>query len=619
MPTDEEQTIHRMDDILASQVAAGEVVERPASVIKELVENSIDADAKAVRVEIHRGGIARIKVTDNGKGMSRADLGMCLQRHATSKLREYEDLFNICRMGFRGEALPSIASVAHLHIATRRAADIEGSLLECHGGAEQPIVATGCPPGTTIEVQDLFYNTPVRRKFLKSAETEAGHIEHQLKLHALAFPEIRFTFLRDGQQVFDTPATHDLRQRIAEFTGRETAEQLLRIRPTLASGVRVEGYLMPLTEARRNKRMQFFFLNGRPIEDKIVSRAVRDGYGGFPTGLHPGLFLYLTVEPALVDVNVHPAKREVRFRRPSDIAMAIIEAVAGTLADHARGETRAAEPPPPVEPTPAVRTAPPAPTRETPPRPAAAPMLPRRESPQAAPPPDSPAPTERAVPAILRLRLPQQQRELELPTAEPAVFTSTTGVERFRHLGNLRGQYAVFESPEGLVLLSPRAARERVVFEQLMRSNDRPVQIQHLLIPALVELDERDMGLVRELQPLLAQAGFSISAFGHRTLRIESIPALLPSSEVEAVLTGLISTYSSGESRLKRDKNPFRPFAVVLAAQQVQREEMSNWLEQPMSLLDDLLRCENPYCTARGKPTMIPFPMNDIQRRFQAL
>lgn len=613
-PTD--QTIQRMDDVLASQVAAGEVVERPASVIKELVENSIDAGAKSIRVEIRRGGIAGIKVQDDGKGMSRADLSICLQRHATSKLRSFEDLFNIQHMGFRGEALPSIASVAHMTIRTRRPQDVEGSLLVCHGGVEEDLCATGCSPGTEIEVQDLFYNTPVRRKFLKSVETESGHIEHQLKLHALAFPDVRFTFIRDGQQVFDLPATHDLRQRIAEFAGRATAEKLLRIRPISSMGVHVYGYLSPLSDAQRNKRQQFIFLNSRPIEDKIVARAVRDGFGGFPTGLQPILYLYLELEPALVDVNVHPAKKEVRFRRPSDVSLAITDAIAATLTDHARGESETAPPafstPQPLTPQPLTPPHSPAPgtgsRRFTPkPAPAPTPSAPLHEPP--APAPFAPA---------LRLVSEPYQQSFDLPQAAPSKSEPKQDTPRFRSMGALKDQYALFESPEGLVLLSIRAARERILFEKLMEVNKRPIPAQRLLHPALAELDARDLGLAKELQPMLTQAGFIISSFGNKTLRIEAIPVFLPLNKVESFIADLIATYSSGETRLRRDSNPFRPFAIHLAGQYARQEDPHLWLENPLPLLTELLRCENPYCTARGKPTMIPFPLSELQRRFQA-
>lgn len=624
MDTPPEQTIHKMDDILASQVAAGEVVERPASVIKELVENSIDAGAKVIRVEIRRGGVAGIKVTDNGRGMSRADLGVCLQRHATSKLKSFDDLYNISQMGFRGEALPSIASVAHIRISTRRPEDVEGSLLVAHGGVEEDIVATGCPPGTEIEVQELFYNIPARRQFLKSMETESGHIEHQLRLHALAFPEIRFTFVRDGQVIFDVAATHDLRQRIAEFTDRAFAEKLLRMRPTTEPGVRVEGFLTPLSEARRNRKQQYIFLNNRPIEDKNVLRAVRDGFGGFPTGLHPGLFLYLTIEPALVDVNVHPAKREVRFRKQADVTTAIINAVSATLADHARGLS---QPPPALqqetaEKPSATPTAPP-PT-PAPHHPAPAPILPR---------PSAPEPSTRPAPALrsparasqaplhtnLRLETEPHQPDLPLPAPPRKVSRPAEDTPPFRLLGVIRSQYILFENNEGLVLLSVRAARERIIFERLMESDRRRIVSQALIAPVIVEPDVRQMGIAIELQPMFVQAGFQISVFGDRALRVDALPPYLELSEVDAFVLHFIDTFSSGESRLRRKaENPFRPFAVQMAREAVRKENMNRWLNSPVSLLSELLRCENPYCTALGKPTMLPFPMSEIQRKFQA-
>ena len=599
---EEDSTIRRMSETLASQVAAGEVVERPASVVKELVENSIDAQARAIRVEITRGGIASIKVQDDGAGMSRADLALCLERHATSKLTTYEDLFNIRQMGFRGEALPSIASVAQMSITTRRRQDIEGFRLESNGGELTEIRSAGCPPGTEIEVRELFYNTPVRRKFLKSEDTQASHVEQQLRLHALAFPDIRFTFIRDGGTIFDTAATTDLRHRIAEFFGRDNAQKLLRIRPTTGMGIRVEGYLMPLTDARRNRRLQYIYLNSRPIEDKMLTRAVRDGYGGFPTGLQPGYFLYLEVEPALVDVNVHPAKREVRFRRPADITSAVMDAVSATLTDHARGETTSLVP--------------------------AKPDTPSGGTPASVPPPDEEASPIRPA---LRLVVEPQQQELGIP-AQPSPSSPAQGpvapagrpaedsdTPAFRHLGNIHGQYALFENAEGLVLLSMRAARERIVFERIVSANKSSIPSQQLLTPAMVELDTRDVGLVKDLQPLFLQAGFRVQFFGERTLRVDSLPIFLSLDKVDDFIAELIEAFSNGETKLKRSRDPYELFAIRLAQRYVMREDMTAWLHHPGQLLHELLHCEIPYCTPRGKPTMIPLSINEIQRRFQAL
>ena len=608
MAEEVQQKIHLMSDILASQVAAGEVVERPASVVKELVENSIDAGARAVKVEIRRGGVSLIKVTDDGHGMSKADAALCLQRHATSKLVQVEDLFAIRQLGFRGEALPSIASVSQLTVTTRRAEAVEGWMIGSEGGVEKAMVSAGCAPGTEIAVSNLFFNTPVRRKFLKSDETESGHVEHQVRLHALAFPQVRFTFVRDGQIIFDVPATHDLRQRIADFVGRETAAGLMRIRPTEAPGVRVTGFLMPLSAARRNRKMQYVFLNGRPIEDQIINRAVRDGYGGFPTGLHPALFLYLEVEPALVDVNVHPAKREVRFRRPAEITLAVMDAVAATLAAHARGEQDAEETIQPEVPAEPVKHPEPVqPTRE--PKPVSRPVA-------------VSAPAGRPN-LVLQPLVTHRQQELKLQPVEPVVPVGREEQEsapllpNFRHIGTLHQQYAIFENKEGMVLLAPRAARERIIFERLQESNRHPLVSQQLLVPELIELDTRDMGIALEVKTQMEQAGFQLTPFGRNTLRVEAVPAILPLRKVSDFVQELLRYFTSGEVRLTRSRSPFEPFARQLARQYAQQEDMAPYLQNPLPLLATLLECEIPYCSPGGKSTLLPFPMTELNRRFQ--
>ena len=642
-----ENKIRRMSDVLASQVAAGEVVERPSSVVKELVENSIDAGADLVRVEVRRGGVSLIKVTDNGGGMSRADAELCLERHATSKLLSYEDLFDIQQLGFRGEALPSIASVAQVKITTRRAEDVEGTLISCHGGEMQPVMNAGCAPGTEIAVSNLFFNTPVRRKFLKSDDTEFGHIEHQLRLHALAFPNVRFVLVKDGTVVFDVPATTDLRHRISEFVGRDLASSLLRIKPTNGPGVKVSGFLMPLSEARRNRRLQYVFLNGRPIEDKIVARAVRDGYGGFPTGLHPALFLYLEVDPGLVDVNVHPAKREVRFRRPSDLTTCIIDAIAGTLSVHARGE-KAPEPspePPPLVLRPVLepqqrelqlpprepQSAPCPQQKPLPPTPQPQQVSTSGFKPQVSPRPQPPRPctpsTPQPVPCNKEVvksqpesALPAPQTQEPLPAEALPCRPKEQGdtVPNFRFIGVLADSYLLFENKEGLVMLSPRAARERIIFERLLNSNRTPIHSQRLLVPVMLELDPRDMGVALEVREQLQQAGFLISPFGQKTLRVEAVPMMLSLPRVEEFMMELIRSFTAGETRFRKSRNPFEPYALRIAKQYAVKEDIRPWLQAPTPLLADLLRCEIPYCTPSGKPTLVPVTLNEISRKFQS-
>ncbi len=626
MTAPESQTIHLMGDVLASQVAAGEVVERPASVIKELVENSLDAGATQVKVDIERGGIALMRVTDDGCGMSHEDAQMCLLRHATSKIRDFSDLFDIKKLGFRGEALPSIASVSQLSITTRRSHDVEGTELKVMGGEASEPRQAGCAPGTCIEVAELFYNTPVRRKFLKKDDTEAAHIEHQLMLHALVYPEVRFIFTKQGQTVFDTAATKDLRQRIADFMGRELARELIEMEVTQAAGVSVSGYLLPLSAAKRNRRMQYIFLNGRPIEDKMLNRAIRDGFGGLPTGLHPAIFLYIKMDPALVDVNVHPAKKEVRFRRMNDLCHAIIESIRVSLAHHARQReeqtsVKVPELTPTSSSTPVVTSG------------LRSPLLSRLT-------PIAPRERQRELP----ITPPQEEREEKkvtapsediavsdslsaIPLSAPAKVTTypainqqvMTEVPNFRHIGQLDENYILFQGKEGLVMLSPRAARERLIFERLLIAKKRPIPSQRLLLPVIIEIDARDMGHTEELIPQLKQAGFSLSIFGQRSLRIESLPSMLSIDELESFILNLLECFSSrGEVRLARSRNPYETFIARLASEYAQQESILPFFSAPHQLLADLLCCEIPYCTPSGKPTLVPISLNEIQRKFQS-
>ncbi|PNC83614.1 DNA mismatch repair endonuclease MutL [Akkermansia muciniphila] len=627
-------SIHVMSPTLASQVAAGEVVERPASVVKELVENSLDAGAKFVRVEIRRGGVGMIKVTDDGSGMSRADAELCTKRHATSKLSSLKELFEITHLGFRGEALPSIASVSRFKLCTRQQQDLEGWEIRIDGGLEHEPRSSGVSPGTTIEVADLFYNTPARRKFLKSAETEASHVEHQIRLHALAYPQVRFAYKRDDQLVFDLPATADLRVRISALTDAATATALIPIETTIGPGISITGFLLPLSEARRTRKGQYVFMNTRPVEDQLINRAIRDGYGGFPTGLHPALFLYMEVEPALVDVNVHPAKKEVRFRRSADVVNTIVEAIANTLQKHARQEIHAAAAPEPE------RTLPPAhsttaphgeiPARSTNPGsafPAAA--RPAPASSAAQPPLSSsarqshgpvPPPTLRAIPLK---QVPATQGKLDFHRQEDEETArhahENAALERdasagFSYLGTLRQQFALFETPEGLVLMHPKAARERIIFERLRARREAPMPSQQLLDPVVLDLDPRDFAVIRQFAPHFDQAGMAVTPFGQNTIRIESIPALLELENARAFLLELVDRLTQSEFSRNAKRVAYETFIGEFARKSAWRERISP--HRAPAILKDLLACEVPYCTPGGKPTLVNYSVPEIKRKF---
>src|ERR1700730_2875521 len=324
--------IRLLPETVASQVAAGEVVERPASVVKELVENSIDAGAHKIDIFIRRGGMAFVRVIDDGTGMDRDDALLSLERHATSKIRSAADLQAIATLGFRGEALPSIASVSRFRLTTREPNAVAGTEIIVNGGKIGIVRDGGEAPGTQVEVRSLFYNLPARRKFLRSENTESRNIEHQLQLQAIGHPGIAFTFARDDRVVFQLPITANLIERIRDLYGTQLLDQLFPIAGPNKSRIQIRGMIGRAGVSRQTRAQQLVFVNGRTIESPLVSNAVREGYHtALMKGQYPVTFLFLDLDPAAVDVNVHPAKREVRFRDPNDVREAIVQSIQETL------------------------------------------------------------------------------------------------------------------------------------------------------------------------------------------------------------------------------------------------------------------------------------------------
>lgn len=566
--------IRVLPDILASQVAAGEVVERPASVVKELVENSIDAGAGEILVEIERGGAARIRVLDDGCGMSKEDALLSLERHATSKIRESADLGSIRTLGFRGEAVPSIASVSRFRMLTREKDSLSGTEILVDGGRVRAVQEAGCAPGTLIEASALFFNMPARRKFLRAEATEAAHIEHQLRLHALAAPRVRFRFRRDDREVFDLPPAARALDRVRHLLGTETAAELVEVPVTHGNGVSVEGFVLPAIHARKGRRHQCVLLNGRPVEDSVISRALAEGFrGAVADGLHPAAWIWIDLEPHLVDVNVHPAKREVRFHRPIDIREVIVEAVTSAL--------RAKEP------LPAVPTSAPAPGR----------------------PPETsrPWPAPLAAQPVLPIGRP-------LPPAEVISVPAPAGpaVPAFRALGLLHQRFVLLESEDGLVLFDPRAGRERIFYEKLLAGREEGVDSQGLLVPELVELDPRDHELLVRERDALAASGVELEPFGGNTVQVRSLPACLGVVDPRAFISALID-------ELLHEAVPGGRFARERLAKLLARRAATGlpvrMIETP-PLLEALFACELPYCAPDGRPTLTEFSIRELERRF---
>ena len=582
--------IRVLPDILASQVAAGEVVERPASVVTELVENSIDAGAREIRVDIDRGGSALIRVSDDGCGMSREDALLSLERHATSKLRTSGDLATIMTLGFRGEAVPSIASVSRFRLVTRETASVAGTEIMVDGGKISDVRDAGCAPGTVIEAKALFYNMPARRKFLRAETTEAAHVEHQLRLHALAAPQVRFRLRRDDREVFDLPPAAQAVDRVRQLLGTELSRELIALPLTHGNGISVQGYVLPASHARKGRRHQFVFLNGRPVEDSVISRALAEGFRGALTdGLHPAAWLWIDLEPTLVDVNVHPAKREVRFHRPLDVRDVILESVSAGL-----------RPAAPNIPSIALRTsgAPDSPTppfRAEPTEILAAPAPPRFQAPQ----------------PVLPVHSAQPSDPPEPTQAEPIALAGSSAPD-FRIIGMLHHQFAIMESPDGLVLFDPKAAWERIFFEKISNLRGGTLETQSLLIPVLLELDPRDLDLVLRERMALADAGIEVESFGGNTLQVRCLPACISVEDPRAFLGALMD-------ELLHDPAPGARFAIDRMARVLARNAAARIvprLSEIPSLITTLFACDLPYCAADGRPTLTEFSMRELNRRF---
>jgi DNA mismatch repair protein MutL len=553
-----------LPDILASQVAAGEVVERPASVVKELVENSIDAGAKTVTVDIERGGVGLIRVSDDGCGMAREDALLSLERHATSKLRTAADLASVMTLGFRGEAVPSIASVAKFRMLTRRAADVSGTEIIVDGGKVRDVRDAGGAPGTVIEARSLFFNMPARRKFMRAESTEAAHVEQQIRLHALAAPGMRFRFRRDDKVVFDLPGVANAVDRVRQLVGNELGGELVAMPERLAPGMSVSGFVLPAKHARKGRRHQFVFLNGRPIEDSAVTKGLAEGFrGNLQEGLHPAAWLWLEMEPQLVDVNVHPAKREVRFHRPFEVRDLISQTVAECLR--------------------------PAPVRK----------------------PETPASRETATTTSSPTFHPHQP-ELVVASTFGTAATPKRLSPDFRMIGMLQERYVMMESSDGLVLFDPKAAYERILFERLSKSRAQGMETQSLLVPLLFELDPRDLDLLLRERMALLEVGIEVESFGGNTLQVRSLPEGLPDGDPHGFLDDLLEELLHGPAAAGRFA--FDRISKVIAINAAQR--VVPRLAETAKLLEELFQCDLPYCGADGRPTLTEYNRKDIDRRF---
>src|SRR5436853_2168776 len=450
--------IRLLPDTVASQVAAGEVVERPASVVKELIENSIDAGARKIEIMTRRGGISLVRVIDDGSGMDRDDARLSLDRHATSKIRSVADLETIGTLGFRGEALPSIASVSRFRLTTRELNAIAGTEIIVNSGRLEIVRDGGEAPGTQVEVRSLFYNLPARRKFLRSENTESRNIEHQIHLQAIGHPQIGFSLLRDDRVLFQLPTAATLSDRIRDLYGVELLQRLVEVTSTGSRKIRISGFIGQAGLSRQTRTQQLFFVNGRAIESSLITAAIREGYHtALMKGQYPVTFLFLELDPASVDVNVHPAKREVRFRDPTGVREAIVRCIQETLeGSRVAWQEKFRAPPAQVSAQPLVDLT----LRPQ----VSVPEVSHRELPQ--------CPTAEIVGQAHRLPVPpadSARSDPDWPSLAQQKRVERAATARFQIIGVLNKLYVLMENVDGLVLVDQHAAHERILFEELRR------------------------------------------------------------------------------------------------------------------------------------------------------
>lgn len=593
--------IRLLPETVASQVAAGEVVERPASVVKELVENSIDAGARKIDILIRRGGIASMRVVDDGSGMDRDDALLSLERHATSKIRSVADLEAVGTLGFRGEALPSIASVSRFRLTTREQNAVAGTEIVVNGGKIDIVRDGGEAPGTQVEVRSLFYNVPARRKFLRAENTESRNIEHQLHLQAIGHPQIAFTFARDERAIFQLPPTSNLDDRIRDLYGSDLLDQLLTVNGFDSSRVRISGLIGRAGLSRQTRSQQLVFVNGRAIESPLITTAIREGYRtALMKGQYPVTFLFVEVEPGEVDVNVHPAKREVRFRDPNTVRESIARAIQETLARGRADWQEKFRAPPESE---AIANAP----TFIEPKGGSAPCeLPELEREFALRGERSVEVAGMAAPAEV---IPRDRFEAD-QTFKPRTQ------QQFQIIGVLNKLYVLMENAEGLVLVDQHAAHERVLFEELRRRmEEQGVPSQKLLISQTFELAPRDADWIDQNMSILQKMGIGIESFGPNTFRIDSLPGFLNVTDGAQFMRKVIDDLKSASNRSSPLRLGEEIIASTVCRHAVKANDPLRYLEVE-KLIQDLLDCDLPYCCPHGRPTMIQISHAELEKKF---
>lgn len=570
---------------VSSQIAAGEVVERPASVVKELVENSLDAGAKNISIEIVDSGRTLVEVADDGHGIPAAELELAASRHATSKLVQSEDLFHISTLGFRGEALASISSVSHFTMISRVASAREGARLKVDGGVSSKVERVGAPMGTVVRVENLFYNVPARLKFLKTDITERRAIDAMVTRYALAYPDVRFKVTDGRQATLQTAGDGDRRAILAALYGVDVAKQMLEVMAQ-EEGLSLSGFISPTSLTRSNRKEITFFVNGRWVQEISLTSALSQAYHTLlMVGRYPLTALFLEIAPEDVDVNVHPTKAEVRFRSQDKVFSFVQRSARKALLAYT-------------------------------PVPSVSPQLWGTRS----------VPVEKEVgidwsiahdESVTRDGPSANGDGLQTANYEPVSNQKTfgTGVPLLRLIGQIGSTYLVAEGPDGLYLIDQHAAHERVLFERLMAQHEtKNIPAQALLAPEVVTLPPQSAQMLTEQLPFLNHFGFVVEEFGTNTFQVRAMPVLFSGGDPASALRALVEDFEEDETPLQAEVEA-RLAARVCKRLAVKGGQTLTGDEQ-RSLLNDLEACQSPRTCPHGRPTMIHLSVDMLERQF---
>lgn len=630
--------IIELPEILANQIAAGEVVERPASVVKELLENAIDAGSTQITIEIEESGLTKIQITDNGEGMAQADVAMSLRRHATSKIKNQGDLFRIRTLGFRGEALPSIASISQLTIVTAAAGETYGTKLVSKGGEIQSQEPISTPVGTKITVENLFYNTPARLKYMKSLQAELAHIVDVVNRLSLAHPEVAFTLLNDGRQLTQTSGTGDLRQAIAGIYGLATAKKMVEISNSDLD-FEVSGYISLPELTRANRNYITLLINGRYIKNFLLNRAILDGYGSkLMVGRFPIAVIDIQIDPYLADVNVHPTKQEVRISKEKELMGLISSAIAQSLREQdlipdalenlAKSSTRRTEKPIQTS-LPLKQTnlyydserndffVKPETVQED-----VKPLIPEKDS------------SEKIEKPEGRVKQAQRlQTEIADEEHENLDFKNKSKIKRLLNqleneetstfpeldfFGQMHGTYLFAQGQGGLYIIDQHAAQERVKYEYYRdKIGEVDNSLQQLLVPYLFSFSGADFISLQEKMPLLNQVGINLEVYGENTFILREHPIWMREEEIESAV------YEMCDMLLLTNEVSIKTYRAELAIMMsCKRSIKANHALDDYSardLLVQLSQCKNPYNCPHGRPVLVHFTKSDMEKMFRRI